>query len=65
MSSGSYDEAVVEKYKNFVGKKEVKQLTKMFKPEKFAGKWKQVMCSPSTSFFGSVPTIVPLKPNIL
>lgn len=50
-----YDEAVVEKYKNFVGKKEVKQLTKMFKPEKFAGKWKQVMCSPSTGFFGSGP----------
>lgn len=27
----------------------------MFKPEKFAGKWKQVMCSPSTGFFGSGP----------
>ena len=56
MSSGSsYDEAVVEKYTNFVGKKEVKQLTKMFKPEKFAGTWKQVMCSPSTGVLGSGP----------
>ena len=53
--NNEYDEAVVEKYKNFVGKKEVKQLTKMFKPEKFAGKWKQVMCSPSTGVLGSGP----------
>lgn len=51
----TYDKAVVEKYTSFVGKKEVKQLTKRFKAKKFVGKWKQVMCSLSTSLFGSGP----------
>ena len=50
-----YDEAVVKKYKKFVGKKEVKKLLNIFDSEKFAGKWKQVMCSPSTSVLGSGP----------
>ena len=55
MSSGSYDKAVVEKYISCVGKKEVDKLNKIFKAKKFVGIWKQVMCSPSTSFFGSGP----------
>lgn len=50
-----YDEAVIKKYKNFVGKNELKKLTNNFTSEKFAGKWKQVMCSPSTSVLGSGP----------
>jgi len=50
-----YDEAVVKKYTKFVGEKEVKRLTKLFKPEKFVGNWKQVLCSPSTRLFGSGP----------
>jgi lipocalin len=50
-----YDEAVVKKYKKFVGKKEIKKLLNIFDSEKFAGKWKQVMCSPSTSVLGSGP----------
>jgi lipocalin len=53
--SSRYDEAVVEKYKNFVGKKELKKLIRNFTSEKFSGKWKQVMCSSSTSLFGSGP----------
>lgn len=50
-----YDEAVIQKYKKFVGKNELKKLTNNFTSEKFAGKWKQVMCSPSTSLLGSGP----------
>jgi len=50
-----YDEAVIKKFKEFVGVKEFKKLNKSFKPEHFAGKWKQVMSSPSTSVLGSGP----------
>lgn len=50
-----YDEAVVKKYKKFVGKKELKKLNCIFTSKNFAGKWKQVMCSPSTSVLGSGP----------
>ena len=50
-----YDEAVVKKYENYVGKKELSKLVGAFSPEKFAGNWKQVMCSPSTSVLGSGP----------
>jgi lipocalin len=55
MSNNEYDKAVVKKYKEFVGHKELKELTRAFSPQKFAGKWKQVMCSPSTSVLGSGP----------
>ena len=51
----NYDEAVVNKYKKFVGKNELKKLNSIFTSEKFAGKWKQVMCSSSTSVLGSGP----------
>ena len=50
-----YDKAVVQRYKKFVGENELKELTRIFTPEKFAGVWKQAMCSPSTSIFGSGP----------
>ena len=50
-----YDEAVVKKFKEFVGTKEFKKLNKRFNPEKFAGTWKQTLSSPSTSFIGSGP----------
>jgi len=50
-----YDKAVVKKYKEFVGKKELHKLSRVFTPEKFVGKWKQIMCSPSTSVMGSGP----------
>jgi lipocalin len=53
--SSKYDEAVVNKYKKFVGKKELKKLNSVFTSKKFAGNWKQVMCSPSTSVLGSGP----------
>jgi lipocalin len=53
--SSKYDKAVVEKYKKFVGKKELKILISNFTPNKFAGKWKQAMCSPSTKVLGSGP----------
>jgi len=53
--SSNYDEAVVNKYKKFVGKNELKKLNSIFTSKKFAGKWKQVMCSPSTSVLGSGP----------
>jgi lipocalin len=52
-SSSKYDEAVVEKYKEFVGKKKLRKLLDKFSPEKFVGKWQQVMCSPSTRVLGS------------
>ena len=52
-SSSKYDEAVVEKYKEFVGKKKLRQLLDNFSLEKFVGKWQQVMCSPSTRVLGS------------
>ena len=48
-----YDEAVVKRFKEFVGIKEFKKLNKRFNTEKFAGKWNQVLCSPSTGLFGS------------
>jgi lipocalin len=48
-----YDEAVVEKFKEFVGTKEFKKLNKRFNTKKFARKWYQVCCSPSTGLFGS------------
>ena len=51
----NYDDAVIIKYKKFVGKKELKKLLEIFDSEKFAGKWKQVMCSPSTRVLGSGP----------
>ena len=54
-TSSKYDKVVVKKYKKFVGKKELKILIRNFSPEKFSGKWKQVMCSPSTSVMGSGP----------
>jgi lipocalin len=54
-SSSKYDEAVVEKYKEIVGKKKLRQLLDNFSLEKFVGKWQQVMCSPSTSVLGSGP----------
>jgi lipocalin len=50
-----YDEAVVNKYEKYVGENELKKLVSTFDPEKFAGNWKQVMCSPSTSVLGSGP----------
>lgn len=50
-----YDELVVKKYKKYVGENELRQLLKLFSAEKFAGVWKQVMCSPSTSILGSGP----------
>ena len=50
-----YDELVVKKYKEFVGENELRQLLKRFTPEKFAGVWKQAMCSSSTRFLGSGP----------
>jgi lipocalin len=52
-SSSKYDEAVVEKYKEFIGKKKLIKLLDKFSPKKFAGRWQQVMCSPSTSVLGS------------
>jgi lipocalin len=48
-----YDEAVVKRFKEFVGTKEFKKLNKRFNTEKFAGKWNQVLCSLSTGLFGS------------
>jgi lipocalin len=48
-----YDEAVVKKYENYVGKKELSKLVGAFDSKKFAGNWKQVMSSPSTSVLGS------------
>ena len=50
-----YDEAVIEKFKEFVGTKEFKKLNKRFNTKKFAGTWKQALSSPSTSFIGSGP----------
>lgn len=50
-----YNELVVKKYKEFVGENELRQLLKRFTPEKFAGIWKQAMCSSSTRFLGSGP----------
>jgi lipocalin len=50
-----YDEAVVKSYKKFVGENNLKELTRVFSPEKFARNWKQVMCSPSTKILGSGP----------
>ena len=51
----SYDEAVVEVYKRFVGEIELKILSSIFIPEKFAGLWKQALCSSSTRFLGTGP----------
>lgn len=51
--SSKYDKKVVKKYKKFVGVKELKKLLNNFDSEKFAGKWKQVMCSRSTALLGS------------
>jgi lipocalin len=53
--SSSYDEAVVEIYKKFVGEDELKKLSSVFTSEKFAGLWKQALCSPSTRFLGTGP----------
>lgn len=53
--SSEYDEAVVKKYEKYVGKKELSKLVGAFDSKKFAGNWKQVMCSPSTSVLGSGP----------
>jgi lipocalin len=54
-SNMKFNRAVVRRYKKFVGEKELKELTGAFTPEKFAGVWKQAMCSPSTSILGSGP----------
>lgn len=51
--SSKYDKKVVKKYKKFVGVKELKKLLNNFDSEKFAGEWKQVMCSRSTALLGS------------
>ena len=53
--SEKYDEAVVDIYKNFVGEKELKSLSNIFRTEKFTGIWKQAMCSPTTRFIGTGP----------
>jgi lipocalin len=53
--SSSYDEAVVEIYKRFVGEDELKKLSSVFSSEKFIGVWKQALCSPSTIFLGTGP----------
>jgi lipocalin len=50
--SSKYDEAVVKKYKKFVGKKELKSLLNRFSIEKYVGSWKQVMASSSTRLVG-------------
>jgi lipocalin len=47
-----YDEAVVKKYKKFVGKKELKSLLDRFSTDKYTGTWKQVMTSSSTRLVG-------------
>jgi lipocalin len=49
----TYNAKVVKKYEKFVGKHQLLRLLKLFSLEKFAGKWSQVMCSPSTSLLGS------------
>jgi lipocalin len=51
----TYDDSVVKKYKKFIGKNEFKKLNTIFTSKNFVGKWKQVMCSPSTSVLGSGP----------
>ena len=53
--SERYDQAVVEKYKKFVGEKELKSLIAVFTSEKFNGIWKQALCSPTTRFLGTGP----------
>lgn len=53
--NNDYDKAVVKSYKKFVKENNLKELNRVFSPEKFAGNWKQVMCSPSTSILGSGP----------
>jgi len=50
-----YDEAIIKSYKKFVGENNLKELNRVFSPEKFARNWKQVMCSPSTKILGSGP----------
>lgn len=50
--SSNYDKAVVEKYKKFVGDKELKILLDRFSIDKYVGTWKQVMTSSSTRFVG-------------
>ena len=47
-----YDEAVVKKYKKFVGDKELETLLNRFSTEKYIGTWKQVMASSSTRLVG-------------
>lgn len=47
-----YDEAVLKKYKKFVGVKELKKLRNRFSTEKYVGTWKQVMASSSTRLVG-------------
>jgi len=50
--SSKYDEAVVKKYKKFVGDKELETLLNRFSSEKYVGSWKQVMASSSTRLVG-------------
>ena len=47
-----YDEAVLKKYKKFVGVRELKTLRNRFSSEKYVGTWKQVMASSSTRLVG-------------
>lgn len=47
-----YDKAVVEKYKKFVGDKELKILLNRFSIDNYVGTWKQVMASSSTRLIG-------------
>jgi lipocalin len=60
-AENQYDQAVLNKFKEFVGVKEFKKLNKRFNPEKFAGTWKQALSSPSTSFMGSGPNFSSVK----
>lgn len=53
--SKKYDQAVVEKYKKFVGEEELKSLNSVFTSQKFNGKWNQVLCSGTTRFLGTGP----------
>jgi lipocalin len=50
--TSKYDEAVVKKYKKFVGEKELKILLSRFSTDKYVGTWKQVMTSSSTRLVG-------------
>jgi lipocalin len=47
-----YDQAVVNIYKKYVGKKELKVLRNRFSVDKYVGLWNQVMASPSTRLIG-------------